>query len=627
MCDEDHVALWPGTVSTVWKIEGLLAPRPGGATCAAYHLHSGARVAIDLVRGGATPMAAPAAARVPDATALKILTQELQALRLLEHPNTLRLVEEGTDRSDSEGDIQYLVTDLGPARPLPDVLEDWERAGLTGSGPQGSPVPMALAALSQLGRQLLSVLSAAHRLGLAHGSLSVAHIYVTCEEDSVQSLGRTGAVRLHGLRALGLGQTLREAIAADLIATGAILYELCAGKAPPSPEASKAGEVASLPAETDVKLAQVILRGIGANPGLRYGSADEMLRALIVAAPPVISEVSASALAALTRTDPQAGRPAASEPIISTPAPLPRVTAPQAVLPAPPSPLGTSPGADMPMRSRLSGELRQVSFRDLVEQKADREGEETLARSRRRVSASSMKVLALPPPSEIPEFIPAGASGRARHDNPALSSGEHASLEPTADLNALPVDFASSISGRVGSDSSLREGRSEISLPPQPALPEPGPKGLTKSDPKFYPKPEPKSEPRSETKPEPAAKPGNRPRAEVDPEIDPLAVTGQSRIPQDVLAAARRFQPQMSAALPRPQPVLRTPFPEPSSSTPGSPPPPAISSSGAPLPSFAPLAPSTPAPSVQRAGSRPLWPWIAIGTAVLLGLLWLLLGR
>ena len=106
-CEEDSLPLWPGTLNGVWKIEGVLGLRPGGATCAAYHLSNGARVAIDMVRGSP----------VPDPAALKALTQEIQALRLLEHPNTLRLIEEGIDRTRNDVDngdgIHYLVTDLG----------------------------------------------------------------------------------------------------------------------------------------------------------------------------------------------------------------------------------------------------------------------------------------------------------------------------------------------------------------------------------------------------------------------------------------------------------------------------------------------------------------------------------
>ena len=79
-CNEDHVPLWPDTINGVWKIEGILNPRLGGATCAAYHLHSGARVAIDLVRGGSS--SGPSSSHATDPAALKLLTQEVQALRV-----------------------------------------------------------------------------------------------------------------------------------------------------------------------------------------------------------------------------------------------------------------------------------------------------------------------------------------------------------------------------------------------------------------------------------------------------------------------------------------------------------------------------------------------------------------
>jgi hypothetical protein len=111
-----------------------------------------------------------------------------------------------------------------------------------------------------------------------------------------------------------------------------------------------------------------------------------------------------------------------------------------------------------------------------------------------------------------------------------MSSGEHASLEPTADLHILPVDFGSSISGRVVVGPA--RGHSEISLPPQPELPSSAPKAPVS----FV---GPKAAPPT---PEPARAPEPPAPPQSEPDIDPLASTGQAPIPSTVLAAARKVE-------------------------------------------------------------------------------------
>jgi hypothetical protein len=625
-CEEDHLPLWPDTVNGVWRIEGILSSRPGGATCAAYHLGTGARVAIDLVRGNPSP----------DPAALKALTQELQALRLLEHPNCLRLIEEGVDRTRSEpenGDgIHFVVTDLGSARPLPDLLEDWQRAG----GPAEGSSRLSTPAMSQIGRQILGLLSAAHRLGLGHGRLSASHIYVTVEEDSLGALHKSGSIRLHGLRAIGLGPVLREAIDADLTAVMALLFELTTGNPPPRLEPGSAPP--KLPSDVDGKLAQFILRGLGVGRATRFGSADEMLRALVVASPAAPAEISAEAIANLTRTDPQAARPASSPEIPSRPAAgdslpggppaLPRLSGQHGVLPAPPAPVGGSVGSDSAVRSRFSGELKQVSFRDLVDQKDVKPGrDETLAR-RRRVSSSSMKISALPiPPPSDEAPLPRKSSSQYA----GMSSGDHAALEPTADLQALPVDFASAISGPVALTSSMREGRSEISLPPQPSLPpevarpsrpppQVRPAEPTKSNPprpapaqakSNPPRPAPAQAATRSNPPRPVAPAAMTPKPSVTPappaelvlsddSIDPLGITGQGPIPMDVLKASVKFQQQLATVRSSRENLKKAELVQLTAPT------------SEPAPSAASLGP-------VRLTSKPIWPWLLLLALLLLG--------
>lgn len=456
-CEVDHARLWPETIHHVWRIEGVIAPRPGGATCAAYHLHTGERVAIDVVRSldADHPDHGVSAAghhldvqpvRAADDGAVRLLQAEAQALHMLDQPNLLRLFETGID----EHGIAYMVTELGTARPLGDLIEEWQRSGQW---------PIGGRAAGQIGRQLLTVLVAAHRAGQAHQGLASHHVFLLHEDEILAGRARSGAVRLRGLRTLSLGQTIRGSIRGDLRAVAALLYELLVGE-PPSGERASLRE-RTIPSGVEPALWEVVIRGLGENSRDAFASADEMLRALAVAVPPIASEVSAAALATLGRTDPGAEHSATEEiPVEAAQAAaasedgaqlaqattVSRMSGQMASLPAPPQGFVQEP----PARSSISGELQAVSFRDLFESEQGPRRVETLAQSRRRVSAASLKIPALPMP---PEFsVPPAVM--APNSHPAISqlgtSGEHASLEPTADLSALPIaDFASQSSGRI----------------------------------------------------------------------------------------------------------------------------------------------------------------------------------
>jgi len=424
-------------------------------------------VAIDVVRvlhhdaaaGKVSERGAPLAIHDPQHTddgAVRLLQAEAQALHVLDLPNLLRLFETGVD----EHGIAYLVTELGTARPLGDLLEEWQRAG---------HFPVAGRAASQIGRQLLTVLVAAHRAGLSHQGLGTQHVFLLHEDELLAGRARAAAVRLRGLRALSLGQTIRGSMRADLRAVAGLLYELITGE--PAADAREGLRERTIPSGIEPALWEVVIRGLGHGRADAFASADDMLRALAVAVPPVASEVSATALSTLGRTDPGVGHSSTEEiPVApeesetaeastpnSSPGPVSRMSGPLASLPALPQPFLPEP----PPRSSISGELQAVSFRDLFDSEQGPRRIETLAQSRRRVSAASLKIPALPMPVE-------GVTGPALgepHSQPGLAqlgnSGDHASLEPTADLSALPIaDFASQSSGRI--HASLGEPHSEM---------------------------------------------------------------------------------------------------------------------------------------------------------------------
>jgi hypothetical protein len=282
----------------------------------------------------------------------------------------------------------------------------------------------------------------------------------------------------------------------------------------------------TIPTGIEPALWEVVARGLAEGGRDIYASADEMLRALAVAVPPIATEVSSTAMATLGRTDPGAAQSSTDEIPVAPPASEPpeaaaglgrlslpsRMSGPMASLPAPPQPFSDDP----PPPSSISGELQAVSFRDLIASESGPRRVETLAQSRRRISAASLKIPALPPPSDF-LVVPA-----AHSSHPALSapstSGEHALLEPTADLSALPIaDYASQSSGRL-----------VVSTPHAPAL---------------------------SRQPAEAAPPSAPPEPVAVPEaIDPLAATGQVASP--AVPSPRSSRPPAAPA--------RAPEPEPS---------------------------------------------------------------
>ena len=258
-CANDGTPLCFDTVGRRWKIEGVIGRRAGGAIFAAFHLVSGQYAAIDMLPGS----------NAREATALTRFTQQLQALRILDqNKSILRLIEEGTERDGS----RFMVTELGELRPLQDLIDEWHR-------PEGVLMEPSEAAL--LLRPLLSLLSTAARLGMAHGSLDATQIFVGSADDFASGLSNVATVKLHGLAAIGMGPQLREAQAADLRGLGRVLYELCTGRQPPS--GSQLGKE-PLPQGLEGPLGQVVLRAVAAPGTSPYATAEELQRALSTAA-------------------------------------------------------------------------------------------------------------------------------------------------------------------------------------------------------------------------------------------------------------------------------------------------------------------------------------------------------
>ncbi len=393
-CDQDGAPLCPETVGQHWKIEGVLAPRYGGGVFAAFHSASGVRAAITFFP----------AASVREAATTDRIGRELAALRILDkNRGILTLIEEGTDPDGS----RFFAHELGTLRLLQDLLDEWQK-------PDRGLLEPPLAA--QLVRPLLSALSTAHRIGVAHAGLSPLDIYLLPEGEPAEGISRVVEARLHGMLTFPMGPELRQAVAADLRAVGATLFELLTGRRPP--DSVDALRALSMPKVMQSPVGKVALRSLGGTDQPAYLGAEEMLRALVTTIPTVLAPPSID-VESTTRVDPDLTKRRQEqskklETVNNKPTvPIEILQAPvRAAASQPLMPLPLSAG---PVRSGLTAELHQVSIHDLMKERENlqkQDSVETLARSpQHRTSASDIPLM--PPP--LDEVVPPSAtSGKVK---------------------------------------------------------------------------------------------------------------------------------------------------------------------------------------------------------------------
>lgn len=349
-CPSDQTPLCFDTVGRRWKVQSLIGLRPGGAVFEATHLIHGTRAAIDLLPGSN--------AREVDFEAR--MQKQLQALRLLDkHKNILPLIEDGTERDGS----RFYVTELLTGRRLSDVLAAARKQQPAGDATAAGPALLDPSFAAQLVRPLAALLSTTHRIGVGHGAIDATQVYLQGEGKPPASLNEVSAVRLHGLMAIGMGPVLREAVAADLRALCVLVAELVTGR-PPSTEVEVLRR--EIPAAISGPVGSLVLRGLGAGEAAPFASADELQRALAAAASvgaslepesgpePTPRPLSAPSLPSLP-PEFRASAPGRSLPSV-------RVTSQHAALPL-------TPVVQGPVRSGLTGELRQVSILDLMRER------------------------------------------------------------------------------------------------------------------------------------------------------------------------------------------------------------------------------------------------------------------
>lgn len=209
---------------------------------------------------------------------------ELRAALSLRHPNVLAPIDVGRLADGTP----FVVTPRFDGAPLSD------RVCLSGK--------LTIEDFHRIAADVCAALAAAHAAGILHGALHPDHVFLA-EQHGVLSralVSGFGSSILERDTDLGFsGRAFvapehvveRPTIAADVFAAGALLYFAVTGAAPyTAPRASDSGLLGPrVPAE----LLRVLVHAQNADPAERYGSADEMRRAIDAAlggAPPAVAE-------------------------------------------------------------------------------------------------------------------------------------------------------------------------------------------------------------------------------------------------------------------------------------------------------------------------------------------------
>lgn len=221
-----------------------------------------------------------------DEAFVKRFRREAQAAANLAHPNIVGIYDWG-----QAGNTYFIVMELVDGRSLRDVLRS-----------EGALLPRRAA---EIGAEVASALSVAHRAGLVHrdikpgnillatdGTVKVTDFGIARAWDDSQELTRTGAV-------IGTAtyfspeqaQGTRADERSDVYSLGIVLYEMLTGRPPfsgDSPVAvayqhvsASAAAPSSLNPDVSPDLDAVVTKALQKDPTFRYQSADEMKADLV----------------------------------------------------------------------------------------------------------------------------------------------------------------------------------------------------------------------------------------------------------------------------------------------------------------------------------------------------------
>ncbi len=300
-----------GTVIGNFKLVSLLGSGGMGDVYLAEHVGVQTQVAVKLLRSEISQ----------DAEAIKRLFNEARVVGRIKHAGIVKIFDVGM----CEGRA-YLVMELLEGESLEQRIT------------HGGPMPAAQVA--ELGRQIASILDAAHRVGVTHRDLKPENVYLVADEEldgrERIKLLDFGVAKLSGSLTASLGprtvgllgtptymapeqwsDSSKVTWACDAYALGCVMFEMACGRppfvarsiaeactahlydAPPSPR--------ELAPELPAALDEVILRLLSKQPEDRGGSLADIARAIAatmtgapIAAPAPVERVDSPAPAAMT---------------------------------------------------------------------------------------------------------------------------------------------------------------------------------------------------------------------------------------------------------------------------------------------------------------------------------------